>query len=138
AMYLGTAQDVIERHGGTVGKFVGDAVMAAFGVPVLHEDDALRAARAAVALRDAMASLNDELARSYDTQLALRIGVNTGEVLTGDDEQLATGDAVNLAARLEQAAGPNEILLGAQTHALVRSAVVAEPLAPLRVKGKRA
>jgi class 3 adenylate cyclase len=136
--YFRIAQDVIESHGGTVEKFVGDAVMAAFGVPVLHEDDALRAARAAVELRDAMAALNEELAQSYDTQLALRIGVTTGEVITAGDDQLATGDAVNLAARLEQSAGRDEILLGAQTHALVRSAVVAEPLAPLRVKGKQA
>ncbi|HEY2372511.1 MAG TPA: adenylate/guanylate cyclase domain-containing protein [Gaiellaceae bacterium] len=136
--YFGIAQNIIERHGGTVEKFVGDAVMAAFGVPVLHEDDALRAARAAIELRDAMASLNEELAESYDTHVALRIGVNTGEVVTTGDDPLATGDAVNVAARLEQSAGPDEILLGAQTHALIRSAVVAEPLAPLLVKGKRA
>jgi class 3 adenylate cyclase len=136
--YFAVAQDVIERHGGTVEKFVGDAVMAVFGVPVLHEDDPLRAARAAIALRDAMTSLNEELAEWHDTQLALRIGVNTGEVVTTGDDQLATGAAVNLAARLEQSAGRDEILLGAQTHALIRSAVVAEPLAPLRVKGKRA
>ena len=136
--YFDVAQDIIERHGGTVEKFAGDAVMAAFGVPVLHEDDALRAARAAIELRDATASLNEELVEWHDTHLALRIGVNTGEVVTTGDEQLAIGDAVNVAARLEQSAGPDEILLGEQTHALVRSAVVAEPLAPLRVKGKRA
>jgi class 3 adenylate cyclase/tetratricopeptide (TPR) repeat protein len=136
ARYFETAKDVIEGHGGTVEKFIGDAVMAVFGVPVLHEDDAWRAARAAVALRDAIATLNEELGSEYGTRLALRIGVNTGEVVTGTDERLATGDAVNLAARLEQAAAPDEILLGAETLALVRPAVTAEPLAPLSVKGK--
>jgi class 3 adenylate cyclase/tetratricopeptide (TPR) repeat protein len=138
ARYFETAKHVIEGHGGTVEKFIGDAVMAVFGVPVLHEDDAWRAARAAVALREAIASLNEELAREYGTRLALRIGLNTGEVVTGTEERLATGDAVNLAARLEQAAAPNEILLGEETLALVRHGVVAEPLAPLPVKGKRA
>jgi class 3 adenylate cyclase/tetratricopeptide (TPR) repeat protein len=135
--YFAAAKDVIERHGGTVEKFAGDAVMAVFGVPVLHEDDALRAVRAADALRETMRSLNDELENEYGMQLMLRIGVNTGEVVTGTEEQLATGDAVNLAARLEQAAAPGEILLGAETLALVREAVIAEPLAPFAVKGKR-
>src|ERR671918_1539832 len=102
ARYFETAKDVIEGHGGTVEKFIGDAVMAVFGVPTLHEDDAWRATRAAQALRDAIMSLNEDLAREYGTRLALRIGVNTGEVVTGTDERLATGDAVNLAARLEQ------------------------------------
>jgi class 3 adenylate cyclase len=136
--YFETAKQVVEDHGGTVEKFVGDAVMAVFGVPVLHEDDAWRAAQAAAALREATASLNEELAREYGTRLALRIGVNTGEVVTGTHERLATGDAVNLAARLEQAAAPDEILIGAETLALVRRAVVAEPLPPLTVKGKTA
>src|SRR5918992_5559928 len=137
ARYFETAKDVVERHGGTVEKFIGDAVMAVFGVPTLHEDDAWRAARAAAALRDAITALNNELASEYGTRLALRIGVNTGEVVTGTDERLATGDAVNLAARLEQAAAPNEILLGEDTLALVRHGVVAEPLEPLPVKGKQ-
>jgi class 3 adenylate cyclase/tetratricopeptide (TPR) repeat protein len=136
ARYFETGRSVIERHGGTVEKFIGDAVMAVFGVPVLHEDDAWRAARAAIALREEMALLNEELASEYGIRLALRIGVNTGEVVTGRDERLAVGDAVNLAARLEQAAAPDEILLGAETLALVRHSVVAEPLAPLPVKGK--
>jgi class 3 adenylate cyclase/tetratricopeptide (TPR) repeat protein len=137
ARYFETAREVIERHGGTVEKFIGDAVMAVFGVPTLHEDDAWRATRAAHALRDAITSLNEDLAREYGTGLALRIGVNTGEVVTGTDERLATGDAVNLAARLEQAAAPNEILLGQDTFALVRHAVVAEPLEALPLKGKQ-
>jgi class 3 adenylate cyclase/tetratricopeptide (TPR) repeat protein len=138
ARYFEEAKQVIERHGGTVEKFIGDAVMAVFGVPTVHEDDPLRAATAAIVLRDAIASLNEELTRNYGTRLALRIGVNTGEVVTGSDERLVTGDAVNLAARLEQAAAPDEILLGEETHAFVRRVVVAEPLAPLPVKGKQA
>ena len=136
ARYFANAKDVIELHGGTVEKFVGDAVMAVFGVPVLHEDDALRAVSAAAQLRETMASVNEELERDYGTRLALRIGVNTGEVVTGTEERLATGDAVNVGARLEQAAAPGEILVGEETFALVREAVIAEPVEPLTVKGK--
>ena len=104
-------------------KFIGDAVMAVFGIPVLHEDDALRAVRAAAELRDGLGKLNESLLRDYGTTLELRIGVNTGEVVTGTEERLATGDAVNVAARLEQAAQPGEILIGAETRPLVRDAV---------------
>ncbi len=136
--YFETGRRLIEGHGGTVEKFIGDAVMAVFGVPVLHEDDAWRAAHAATALREAMVPLNQELETEYGTQLALRIGINTGEVVTGTEERLVAGDAVNLAARLEQAAGPDEILLGPETFALVQRAVVAEAVAPLVLKGKRA
>ncbi len=110
ARYFEAMRTVIERHGGTVEKFIGDAVMAIFGVPVLHEDDALRAVRAACEMRAALVPLNDELERDYGTTLSLRTGVNTGEVVTGTEERLATGDAVNVAARLEQAAQPGEIL----------------------------
>ena len=125
--YYDTARDVVERHGGVVEKFVGDAVMAVFGVPVLHEDDALRAVRAAAALRERTGRLNDELEREFGTRLTLRMGVNTGEVITGTEERLAVGDAVNVAARLEQSAGPDEILLGSETFTLVRTAVIADP-----------
>src|ERR1700724_2620089 len=107
--YFDAARKVIEQHGGTVEKFIGDAVMAVFGVPVLHEDDALRAVRAAVGLRDALAVLNGELERDYGTTVMVRTGVNTGQVVTGTEERLATGDAVNLAVRPEQAAAPGEI-----------------------------
>src|SRR5213595_2159224 len=103
---------IVERNGGSVEKFIGDAVMAVFGVPVVHEDDALRAVRAAVEMRDALPELG----------VQARIGVNTGEVVTGTEERLATGDAVNVAARLEQAAAPGEILIGAATFALVGGA----------------
>ena len=136
ARYFEVAKDVIERHGGAVEKFIGDAVMAVFGVPAVHEDDALRAVRAATELRDALGGLNAELAESYGTRLELRTGVNTGEVVTGTEERLATGDAVNVAARLEQAAQPGEVLLGAETLRLVKDAVEVEPVAPLELKGK--
>ena len=94
ARYHAELRTILERHGGTVEKFVGDAAMAIFGLPQVHEDDALRAVRAAVEMRDAVAALG----------LEVRIGVNTGEVVAGGGETLATGDAVNVAARLEQAA----------------------------------
>ena len=136
ARYFELARRVVERHGGTVEKFIGDAVMAVFGVPVLHEDDALRATRAASDLRAGLAGLNDNLERDYGTRLELRIGVNTGEVVTGTEERLATGDAVNVAARLEQAAQPGEILLGPETEALVRGSVVSTAVEPLELKGK--
>ena len=136
ARYFETAKEAIERHGGTVEKFIGDAVMAVFGVPVVHEDDALRAVRAAADLRSALVPLNEELEQRFQTRLQLRTGVNTGEVVTGTEERLATGDAVNVAARLEQAAQPGEILLGEETLRLVRGAVEVEPVAPVEAKGK--
>ncbi len=134
--YFDAARTVIEQHGGTVEKFIGDAVMAVFGIPVLHEDDALRAVRAAVDLRDVLIRLNTELERDYGTTVTLRTGVNTGQVVTGTEERLATGDAVNLAARLEQAAAPGEIVIGPETWRLVRNVVTVESLAPLELKGK--
>jgi class 3 adenylate cyclase len=136
ARYFETAKTVVQRHGGTVEKFIGDAVMAVFGVPAVHEDDALRAVRAADELRGGLDELNDELERGYGTRLELRMGLNTGEVVTGTEERLATGDAVNVAARLEQAAEPGAVLLGEETYRLVRDAVEAEPAEPLEAKGK--
>ncbi|TML03403.1 MAG: adenylate/guanylate cyclase domain-containing protein, partial [Actinobacteria bacterium] len=136
ARYFDVARDAVGRHGGVVEKFIGDAVMAVFGVPLVHEDDALRAVRAAEELRGALEHLNEELQREYGTKLAVRIGLNTGEVVTGTDERLATGDAVNVAARLEQAAEPGEILIGSDTLELLKGAVSVEPLEPLELKGK--
>jgi class 3 adenylate cyclase len=136
ARYFDLASRVVERHGGSVEKFIGDAVMAVFGVPQVHEDDALRAVRAANELRKALEPLNAELERDYGTTLSVRIGINTGEVVTGTEERLATGDAVNVAARLEQAAPPGEILIGADTVGLVRDAATVEALPPLDAKGK--
>ena len=115
ARYFGEMSEVVERHGGIVEKYIGDAVMAVFGVPVLHEDDALRAVRAAVEMREALNLLNDELERSWGIRLAARIGVNTGEVIAGDHSQghlFVTGKAVNVAKRLEEAADTSEILIG--------------------------
>jgi len=126
ARYFERMKQVVERHGGAVEKFIGDAVMAVFGVPQVHEDDALRACRAAVEMREALPELG----------IQARIGLNTGEVVTGTAERLATGDAVNVAARLEQAAPAGEILLGESTLELVRQAVEAEPVEPLTLKGK--
>ena len=123
--YFGEMKTIVERHGGGVEKFIGDAVMAVFGVPKLHEDDALRAVRAAVEMRDALPELG----------VQARIGVNTGEVVVGTSERLATGDAVNVAARLEQSAGNGEVLLGPETARLVRDAVETEELT-LELKGK--
>ena len=124
--YFERMSGIVESHGGTVEKFIGDAVLAVFGVPVVHEDDALRACRAAVEMRDALPALG----------IQGRIGVNTGEVVTGTAERLVTGDAVNVAARFEQAAAPGEVLIGASTHELVHGAVDAEPVEPLVLKGK--
>jgi len=137
--YFHAMRAAIERHGGTVEKFVGDAVMAVFGVPEAHEDDPLRAVRASWEMQQVMDALNDEFRRRFDSRLALRIGVNTGEVIAGSStsrQAIVTGDAVNVAARLEQAAAPGEILLGHQTYGLVRGAVVVEPIEPLALKGK--
>jgi class 3 adenylate cyclase len=128
ASYFERMKAIVERHGGSVEKFIGDAVMAVFGVPVLHEDDAARAVRAAAEMRDELPDLG----------LTGRIGVMTGEVVTGTDERLATGDAVNVAARLEQAAQPGEVLIGELTFSLVRDAADVEPMEPLDVKGKLA
>jgi class 3 adenylate cyclase/tetratricopeptide (TPR) repeat protein len=126
AGYFERMKGIVESHGGTVEKFIGDAVMAVFGVPAAHEDDAMRACRAAVEMRDALPELG----------IQGRIGINTGEVVTGTEERLATGDAVNVAARLEQAAEPGEVLIGEATNTIVREAVVAEPVEPLTLKGK--
>ena len=124
--YFERMKAIVERHGGTVEKFIGDAVMAVFGVPTLHEDDALRALRAAVEMREALPELGVEC----------RIGVTTGEVVTGTEERLATGDAVNTAARLEQAAQPGEILIADETYRLTRDAAEVEPVEALELKGK--
>src|SRR6516164_7931356 len=126
ARYFERMKGIVESHGGTVEKFIGDAVMAVFGVPVAHEDDALRACRAAVEMREALPELG----------IQARIGVNTGLVVTGTSERLVTGDAVNVAARLEQAAEPGEVLIGEETMRLTRDAVEVDVLEPVTLKGK--
>jgi class 3 adenylate cyclase/tetratricopeptide (TPR) repeat protein len=126
ASYYDEMRTIVERHGGTVEKFIGDAVMAVFGVPQAHEDDALRAVRAAAEMHAAATPL----------ELQIRIGINTGEVVTGEGETLVTGDAVNVAARLEQAAAAGETLIGGETLRLVRDAVETESTEAFELKGK--
>ncbi len=125
---------IAETHGGTVEKFIGDAVMVVFGVPRLHEDDAERAVRAALLMRETV----DDQGRDASVRLALRIGVNTGEVVAGvgDDRQfLVTGDAVNVAARLQQGAEAGEVVVGALTARVTRHAIEYEPHEPIVAKG---
>jgi class 3 adenylate cyclase/tetratricopeptide (TPR) repeat protein len=141
ARWFDHMRELFERHGGRVQKFVGDAVVAVFGIPVVNEDDALRAVRAAAGLRGGLELLNDELERDWGVRLEVRTGVNTGEVVTGDPaigDALVLGDAVNVAARLEQVAAPGQVLLGQSTYRLVRDAVEAERVTPLVLKGKGA
>ncbi len=130
---------VCEGHGGRVRELIGDAVMAAFGVPTVHEDDALRAVRAAAEMRQRLEILNEELERDFGLRLRSRTGINTGEVIVRDPDPtgaLALGDAVNVAARLEGAAEPGEVLMGEATYRLVEDAVRVEPVEPLALKGK--
>jgi class 3 adenylate cyclase/tetratricopeptide (TPR) repeat protein len=130
--YFDVVRTVVERHGGTVEKFIGDAAMAAFGIPEVHEDDALRAVRAASELQEALGELHSQ----HGVELELRVGVNTGEVLTADPssgESFATGGAVVLATRLQEAAQPGETLVGETTYKLVRDAATAEAVEPIEL-----
>lgn len=139
AVYFGAMKEVLERHGGTVEKYIGDAIMAVFGLPRMHEDDALRAVHAAFEMRQALREVNVQLEASWGVALENRTGVNTGEVVAGDastGQRLATGDTVNVAARLEQAAPPSEVLIGESTYRLVRDAVDVRAVEPLELKGK--
>jgi class 3 adenylate cyclase/tetratricopeptide (TPR) repeat protein len=137
--YFSETSAVLKRHGGTVEKYIGDAVMAVFGIPRVHEDDALRAVRAATEVGERIAALNEELERAWGVRISIRIGVNTGEVVAGDPsagQAFAAGEAVNIAQRLESAAPPGEILIGRETHRLTRDAVLTEAVEPLLLKGK--
>ena len=137
--YFEEMRMVLERHGGVVEKFIGDAVMAVFGIPQLHEDDALRALRAAQEMRAHVDELNRELERERGVIIGVRIGVNTGEVVAGDaaaGQALVTGDAVNVAARLEQVAPPGGILVGDSTRRLVGGVAAVEDAGRLNLKGK--
>ena len=136
--YFAALRGVIERHGGLVEKFIGDAVLAVFGAVVVHEDDALRAVRAAAEFGTALTPLNAELWAVERLTLELRTGVHTGEVVVAEDgagEAIASGAPMAVAARLEQAARPDEVLLGPLTYELVRDAVRAEALADLALRG---
>ena len=137
--YFNTMRAVLERHGGTVEKYIGDAIMAVFGLPVLHEDDAMRAVRAAAEMQEELVRLNARFEEFYGVRIENRTGVNTGEVVAGDvsvGQRLVTGDTVNTAARLEQNAPTMEVLLGESTYRLVKDAVDAEAVEPLELKGK--
>ena len=144
--YFDRMSGVAERHGGTVAKFIGDAIVVVFGVPRVHEDDALRAVKAAMEMREALQALNHEFGPRWGVTLATKTAVNTGEILatTSDMDQdpvgpgghIAVGDAMNIGARLEQAAGAGEVVLGEATYRLVREAVGATRLQPLSLKGK--
>ena len=139
ALYFSAMKPVLERHGGTIEKYIGDAIMAVFGLPRMHEDDALRAVRAAASMREALEELNVTLQEQFGVTLENRTGVNTGEVVTGeggDSQRLATGDTVNVAARLEQAAPVGAVLIGEPTYRLVRDNVEVAPVEPLDLKGK--
>ena len=138
-VYFSAMRQVLERYGGTVEKYIGDAIMAVFGLPRLHEDDALRAVRAALEMGTVLEKLNVRLQATWGVRLQNRTGVSTGEVIAADaatGQRLATGDTVNVAARLEQAAPDGEVLIGDTTFHLVKGAVTAEPMEPLELKGK--
>jgi class 3 adenylate cyclase/tetratricopeptide (TPR) repeat protein len=137
--YFASMREVIERHGGTVEKYIGDAVMAVFGVPMVHEEDALRAVRAATEMRAALERLNRDLRAARGVTLETRTGINTGSVVVGPGgpgEAIVVGDAVNVAARLQTSAAPGEIVIGSATHELVRDAVEVGSAASLGLKGK--
>jgi DNA-binding SARP family transcriptional activator/tetratricopeptide (TPR) repeat protein len=138
--YFETVSAAIDRHGGTVEKYAGDAVMAAFGIPVSHEDDALRAARAALDAKAGIAALNQQLVREHGIGLEIRVGLETGEVVatpTDARQRLVTGEAVGIAAKLEQSAATDDIVVGELAGRLIDHAAVLEPLDPLEIKGKR-
>ena len=137
--YAQSMTEVVTAYGGTVERFRGDEVMAVFGVPVVHEDDALRAVRAGMEMQRRLAELNVELLETWGVELACRIGINSGEVVAGDPgtgDTFVTGDAVNLGKRLEQAAQPGEILIGTTTYPLVKDAVRVGPRERFTAKGK--
>jgi len=130
--YFEEMRAAVERHGGTVEKFIGDAVVAVFGIPQVHEDDAIRAVRAASEMRERLMAF----AEGSAVELVCRIGLTTGEVLVAGEDQPPIGDTMNIAARLQSSAEPGEILIGEPTYRLVQDAVVAEPVEPLALKGK--
>ncbi|QEU90375.1 adenylate/guanylate cyclase domain-containing protein [Streptomyces kanamyceticus] len=139
--YYAVLSDCLERHGGTVEKYIGDAVMAVFGIPAIREDDALRAARAALDILAAVRTFAKDALGAHGVPVAVRIGIHTGEVVTSGDADaghaLVSGEVVNVAARLEQHAPTGQILVGADTQRLIASAAETVPVPPLTVKGKR-
>jgi class 3 adenylate cyclase len=145
AGFFATMARQIHRHGGTVEKYIGDAVMAVFGSPIAHEDDPIRAVRAAFDMREALRRYNEERAAADGSapQLQMRIGVNTGEVVAASGaaegrDFLITGDAVNVAARLQQDAAPGAIVLGPRTYRATKGIVISQALPPIKLRGKSA
>ena len=139
--YFGDVAREIQHYGGTIDKYIGDAVMAVFGAPVSHDDDGARAIGAALGIQSALARRNAELERDHGVRLAARIGVNTGEVVAGllpgaVVAYTITGDTVNTAQRIESAAPPGAVLVSDTTRDLARHGFVYEPVAPLTLKGK--
>ena len=130
-------QEVV-RYGGSVDKYIGDNVMAVFGAPVAHEDDPERAVRAGLAMQAAMEEINQDIGAAAGGSFSLRVGINSGDVLAGQvgDGYTVMGDAVNVAARLQAAAGPGSVTVGAITHRLTRGAIEYDELEPLTLKGK--
>lgn len=138
-LYFSEMKRVLEAHGGTIEKYIGDAIMAVFGLPRLHEDDALRAVRAAAEMQLVLAEVNERLEAGWGVRLENRTGINTGEVVAGEvtsGQRLVTGDAVNTAARLEQAAPAQGVFISQSTYRLVKDAVEVESVEPLELKGK--
>jgi class 3 adenylate cyclase len=137
--YFSAMREEVEAEGGTVEKFIGDAVMAAFGVPVAHEDDAARALHAALRMQRRLVGVNEELAAAHDVRLQIRIGVNTGEVLATPNpkpgDAMVAGDAVNAAARLETSAEPGQIVVSERTARSVRGFRF-EEIGQLELRGK--
>jgi adenylate cyclase len=138
--YFSLMTEVIFKHGGTLDKYIGDALMALFGAPFLHEDDAVRAVRTAIEMRNELKGL---MARKEDNvKFNIRIGVNTGNVVAGNIgsmqrmEYTVLGDAVNTAARLETMAKAGQILIGERTYQLAKDFFDIKPVGKWRVKGK--
>lgn len=136
APYFEILRSAIEDHGGTVAKFLGDGVLALFGVPEVAEDDALRAVAAGVDLQYRFRSFADAIRERHGVEVGLRIGVNSGELVVGDDDEEMVGDVLNTASRLEAACTPGQVLVGEETWRLTRSVVAYEVLGEVRVKGK--
>ncbi|GCE11272.1 hypothetical protein KTT_11310 [Tengunoibacter tsumagoiensis] len=142
--YFNLMAEQIRKHGGTIEKYIGDAIMAVFGAPIAHEDDPDRAIRAALDMQTALTNFNQQRLL-YDTenaQLQMRIGINTGEVAAPNNagrqrqDFLITGDAVNIAARLQQVATPDTILVGERTYLSARQLFAFRAISPLQLKGK--
>lgn len=138
--YFDDSRRIVERHGGIVEKFIGDAILAVFGALTAKEDDALRAVTADLEIQAHVCQLNVQLDQRFGRIIELRLGINTGEFIVGrsggDEPNVVVGDVANVAARLEQIAGPGEVLISERTHRLTRGAIDVVPVGPLELKGK--